>query len=166
MAKWWQERVVYQIYPRSFMDTDGDGFGDIPGIISRLDDIKDLGAGVIWLSPLYASPDADNGYDISDTAVSTPVRHDADWSAIEDAARESARDGSRVNHTTDGTIGCQAGLKQPYRLRHLASRQKKTPPNNWKSCSGQRIGTKSAAASITCICSLRASPTSTTPTRR
>jgi len=62
----WKERVVYQIYPRSFQDSNGDGIGDIPGIISRLDEIKELGAGVIWLSPVYKSPDVDNGYDISD----------------------------------------------------------------------------------------------------
>ena len=66
MSKWWKERVVYQIYPRSFQDSNGDGIGDIPGIISRLDEIKDLGAGIIWLSPVYKSPDVDNGYDISD----------------------------------------------------------------------------------------------------
>ena len=66
MSKWWKEQVVYQIYPRSFQDSNGDGIGDIPGIISRLDEIKELGAGVIWLSPVYKSPDADNGYDISD----------------------------------------------------------------------------------------------------
>ncbi|QQO10583.1 alpha-glucosidase [Breznakiella homolactica] len=64
--QWWKEAVVYQIYPRSFQDSDGDGIGDIPGIISRLDYIKELGADVIWLSPVYASPDKDNGYDISD----------------------------------------------------------------------------------------------------
>jgi glycosidase len=66
MAKWWRERVVYQIYPRSFQDTNGDGIGDIPGIIRHLDELKDLGIGIIWLSPVYASPNADNGYDISD----------------------------------------------------------------------------------------------------
>ncbi|MDR2517686.1 MAG: alpha-glucosidase, partial [Spirochaetaceae bacterium] len=66
MAHWWQDRVVYQIYPRSFQDSNGDGIGDIPGIISRLPDIAHLGAGIIWLSPVYVSPDADNGYDIAD----------------------------------------------------------------------------------------------------
>lgn len=66
MSKWWQQRVVYQIYPRSFQDSNGDGIGDIPGIISRLDYLKDLGVGILWLSPVYPSPNADNGYDISD----------------------------------------------------------------------------------------------------
>ena len=66
MSSWWQDRVVYQIYPRSFQDTNGDGIGDIPGIISRLSELRDLGIGIIWLSPLYRSPNDDNGYDISD----------------------------------------------------------------------------------------------------
>jgi oligo-1,6-glucosidase len=64
--KWWKEAVVYQIYPRSFKDTDGDGVGDLKGIISKLDYIKSLGIDVVWLNPIYGSPNADNGYDISD----------------------------------------------------------------------------------------------------
>ncbi|MEQ1675706.1 MAG: alpha-glucosidase [Chitinophagaceae bacterium] len=64
--KWWKEAVVYQIYPRSFQDSDGDGVGDIKGIISRLDYIKSLGIDAVWLNPVYESPNKDNGYDISD----------------------------------------------------------------------------------------------------
>ncbi|HAV52100.1 MAG TPA: glucohydrolase, partial [Leuconostoc mesenteroides] len=64
--KWWQKAVVYQVYPRSFQDANGDGIGDLQGIEQRLDYIKKLGADVIWLNPIYASPDKDNGYDISD----------------------------------------------------------------------------------------------------
>lgn len=64
--KWWKEAVVYQIYPRSFMDSDGDGIGDLKGIISKLDYIKSLGVDVIWLNPIYSSPNDDNGYDVSD----------------------------------------------------------------------------------------------------
>lgn len=64
--KWWKEAVVYQIYPRSFKDSDGDGVGDLKGIIEKLDYIKSLGVDVIWLNPIYGSPNADNGYDISD----------------------------------------------------------------------------------------------------
>lgn len=63
---WWKEAVIYQIYPRSFMDSNGDGIGDLQGIISRLDYLKYLGIDVIWLSPVYKSPNDDNGYDISD----------------------------------------------------------------------------------------------------
>jgi len=64
--KWWKEAVVYQIYPRSFKDSDGDGVGDLKGIISKLDYVKSLGIDVVWLNPVYASPNDDNGYDISD----------------------------------------------------------------------------------------------------
>lgn len=63
---WWKEAAVYQIYPRSFLDSNGDGIGDINGITMRLDYLKALGVDVIWLSPVYESPDCDNGYDISD----------------------------------------------------------------------------------------------------
>ena len=64
-AKWWKEAVIYQIYPRSFKDSDGDGIGDIKGIISKLDYLKSLGIDAVWLSPIYDSPNDDNGYDIS-----------------------------------------------------------------------------------------------------
>ncbi len=64
--EWWRSAVVYQVYPRSFQDSDGDGVGDLPGLISRLDYLHDLGVDVIWLSPVYRSPHDDNGYDISD----------------------------------------------------------------------------------------------------
>jgi len=64
--KWWKEAVVYQVYPRSFKDNDGDGIGDLKGILSKLDYIKSLGVDVIWLNPIYSSPNDDNGYDISD----------------------------------------------------------------------------------------------------
>lgn len=65
-APWWTRAVVYQVYPRSFMDSDGDGVGDLGGILHRLDHLADLGVDVLWLSPIYPSPQADNGYDISD----------------------------------------------------------------------------------------------------
>ena len=65
-APWWTSAVVYQIYPRSFADSNGDGIGDLGGIRSKLDHLADLGVDVIWLSPVYPSPQHDNGYDISD----------------------------------------------------------------------------------------------------
>lgn len=64
--KWWHEKAAYQIYPKSFYDTNGDGIGDLKGVISKLDYLKDLGIDIIWLSPIYCSPLADQGYDISD----------------------------------------------------------------------------------------------------
>ena len=64
--KWWKESVVYQIYPKSFNDSNGDGIGDIRGIIQKLDYLKELGVNVLWISPMLESPQDDNGYDISD----------------------------------------------------------------------------------------------------
>ena len=63
---WWKSSVIYQIYPRSFADSNGDGIGDLNGITAHLDYLKELGVDVIWLSPIYKSPNDDNGYDISD----------------------------------------------------------------------------------------------------
>jgi 1,4-alpha-glucan branching enzyme len=80
---WWKEVVVYQIYPRSFKDTDGDGIGDLRGITSQLDYIKSLGVDVVWLNPIYQSPNDDNGYDISDyRAVMREMGSMADFDAM------------------------------------------------------------------------------------
>ena len=70
---WWQSAVFYQIYPKSFQDTDGDGIGDLRGIISRLDYLQELGIDGIWLSPVCQSPQVDNGYDISDYRAIDPM---------------------------------------------------------------------------------------------
>ena len=71
-SRWYKDAVIYQIYPRSFCDGNGDGIGDIKGIISKLDYLKDLGINAVWLSPIYASPNDDNGYDISDYRAINP----------------------------------------------------------------------------------------------
>jgi len=71
--KWWQKKPVYQIYPKSFLDTNGDGIGDLRGVIDKLDYVKSLGAGAIWLTPIYPSPMVDNGYDISDYTAINPL---------------------------------------------------------------------------------------------
>ena len=103
--KWWKNSVVYQIYPRSFCDSNGDGIGDINGIRSKLWYLKELGIDVIWLSPVYASPNADNGYDISDYYGISP-----EYGSMEDMKaliRECENCGIRiimdlvVNHTSD-----------------------------------------------------------------
>ena len=77
--KWWHDKVAYQIYPKSFQDTNGDGIGDLRGIINRLDYIKNLGADTIWLCPINVSPMMDNGYDIADY-----YNVDPDFGTIED----------------------------------------------------------------------------------
>ena len=72
MTPWWQQAVIYQIYPKSFQDSNGDGIGDLPGITSRLDYLKRLGVDALWLSPVYVSPGEDNGYDIADYEAIDP----------------------------------------------------------------------------------------------
>ena len=80
---WWKESVVYQIYPRSFCDSNGDGIGDLRGISSKLDYLKELGIDVVWLSPVYKSPNDDNGYDISDyRAIMDDFGTLADWEEL------------------------------------------------------------------------------------
>ena len=139
MKKWWKERVVYQIYPRSFQDSNDDGIGDIPGIISRLDELKDLGAGVIWLSPVYKSPDADNGYDISDYFDINPKFGTlADMDELFAQAKE--RDikiimDLVINHTSDEHEWFQKSRdpESPYRDYYIWRPGKPggKPPNNW-----------------------------------
>ena len=149
MTAWWKDRIVYQIYPRSFQDTpalnggQGDGIGDIPGIILRLDEIKDLGAGIIWLSPVYKSPDADNGYDISDYYSIDPK-----FGTMADMERlfaEAARRDIKIimdlviNHTSNEHEWFQKSREpgSPYRDYYIwqpgkiAHNGKLYPPNNW-----------------------------------
>ena len=102
---WWKEAVVYQIYPRSFCDSNGDGIGDLNGITSKLDYLKELGIDVIWLSPVYKSPNDDNGYDISDYEdIMTEFGNMDDFDKMLAAAHER---GIKivmdlvVNHTSD-----------------------------------------------------------------
>jgi oligo-1,6-glucosidase len=102
---WWRSAVVYQIYPRSFQDSDGDGVGDIPGITSRLDYLAELGVDVIWLSPVYRSPQVDNGYDISDYLDIDPLFGSLDH--LDELITEAHARGLKlmmdlvVNHTSD-----------------------------------------------------------------
>ena len=103
--KWWQNAVVYQIYPKSFQDSDGDGYGDIRGMISRLDYLKDLGIDAVWISPMYCSPQDDNGYDISDYQDIDPMF--GTLADMEELIREADRRGIKIimdlvlNHTSD-----------------------------------------------------------------
>lgn len=141
---WYKEGVVYQIYPRSFADSNNDGIGDIPGIISKLDHIKELGANIIWLSPVYASPLDDNGYDISDYKAIHP-----DYGTLDDFKKlldECHKRGIKlimdlvVNHTSDEHmwfVEAKKGTDNPYRDYYIwAKPSKKGFPNNWKSFFG------------------------------
>lgn len=120
--KWWQKAVVYEIYPRSFQDSDGDGIGDIPGAISRLDYLETLGIDVIWLGPVYQSPNDDNGYDISDYCAINPefgTMEDMD-NLINEAKKRNIRIVMDlvVNHTSDEHpwfVEAKSSLDNPYR---------------------------------------------------
>ena len=120
---WWANAVVYQVYPRSFQDTNGDGIGDLKGITSRLDYLADLGVDVVWLSPVYKSPQDDNGYDISDYQDIDPL-----FGTLEDMDELLAEAHKRglkivmdlvVNHTSDEHAWFQA------------SRDKDDPHADW-----------------------------------
>jgi len=143
---WWQHAVIYQVYPRSFMDSNGDGIGDLPGVIDRLPHLVDLGVDAIWLSPFFASPQRDIGYDVADYRSVAP-----EYGTVDDAQRLIDRShelGLKVvfdlvlNHTSD---------QHPWFTESRSSRDgpkadwyvwadggtgrdgKPTPPNNWRS---------------------------------
>lgn len=143
-SRWYKDAVFYQIYPRSFCDSNGDGIGDIRGIISKLDYLKDLGINAVWLSPVYASPNDDNGYDISDYRNIMPEFGTMeDWKEMID---EMHKRGIRlvmdlvVNHTSDEHAWFQESRKSkdnPYRDYYIwrkgRGKDGKKPPNNWTS---------------------------------
>ncbi|WP_216827757.1 glycoside hydrolase family 13 protein [Alkalihalobacterium elongatum] len=139
---WWKESVVYQIYPRSFMDSNGDGIGDIQGIISKLDYLKDLGIEIIWLSPVYKSPNDDNGYDISDYKdIMDEFGTMTDW---EELLEQIHQRGMKlimdlvVNHSSDEHewfIEAKKSKDNPYRDYYIWRKGKDgKEPNNWESC--------------------------------
>lgn len=138
---WWKEAVVYQIYPRSFMDGNGDGIGDLKGITSKLDYLKELGVDVIWLSPVYRSPNDDNGYDISDYCAimeefGTMGDFDEMLSGIHKRGMKLVMD-LVVNHTSDEHAWFQESRKSkdnPYRDYYIWRKGTNGgPPNNWGS---------------------------------
>ncbi len=141
---WWKESVVYQIYPRSFQDSNGDGVGDLRGIIARLDYLQQLGVDVVWLSPVYQSPNDDNGYDISDyQAINPEFGTLADWEALLEGMHQR---GIKlvmdlvVNHTSDEHpwfVASRSARDNPYRDWYIwRSGKDGREPNNWGSFFG------------------------------
>lgn len=142
---WWKESVIYQIYPRSFMDSNGDGIGDLKGITTKLDYLKELGIDVIWLSPVYQSPNDDNGYDISDyQAIMEEFGTMEDFDEMLSEAHER---GIKivmdlvVNHTSDEHrwfVESRKAEDTPYRDYYIwrEGKEGNQPPNNWGSCFG------------------------------
>lgn len=140
--KWWKESVVYQIYPRSFMDSNGDGIGDLKGITSKLEYLHTLGVDVIWLSPVYESPNDDNGYDISDyQSIMDEFGTMEDWETLLDGLHSRGMKLMMdlvVNHTSDEHkwfVESRKSKDNPYR-DYYVWRQGKAEgiePNNWTS---------------------------------
>ena len=146
--EWWRSAVIYQIYPRSFADSDGDGIGDLPGITAKLPYLGQLGVDAIWLSPFYRSPQADAGYDVADYRAVDPL-----FGTLDDFDRmldEAHALGMRVivdlvpNHTSDEHTWFQAALKSTpgsaerarYLFRDSKGAHGDLPPNNWQSVFG------------------------------
>ena len=142
--KWWQDKVAYQIYPKSFYDTNGDGIGDLPGIIEKLDYLKDLGVDIIWLSPCYRSPLADQGYDISDYYDIDPR-----FGTMEDMDRLIAEAKKRgmyilmdlvINHCSDEHEWFKKACQDPDgkygNFFYLRDKKEDELPTNWRSYFG------------------------------
>lgn len=138
--KWWHDKVAYQIYPKSFCDTNGDGIGDLRGIIEKLDYLKELGADIIWISPVYCSPMKDQGYDISDYYNIDPV-----FGTIEDMEELLSEARKRelyilmdlvINHCSSEHEWFQKALQDPEgeygRYFYIRRGKDGMPPNNWR----------------------------------
>ncbi|MCI3928966.1 glycoside hydrolase family 13 protein [Streptomyces sp. AN091965] len=145
---WWREAVIYQVYPRSFADGDGDGMGDLTGVRARLPYLKDLGVDAVWLSPFYASPQADAGYDVADYRAVDPM-----FGTLDDAdalIREAHDLDLRVivdlvpNHSSDRhdwfrralAEGPGSPLRERYHFRQGKGADRELPPNDWESVFG------------------------------
>ncbi|MFJ8982815.1 glycoside hydrolase family 13 protein [Streptomyces sp. NPDC102282] len=147
-ADWWREAVIYQVYPRSFADANGDGMGDLPGIRSRLPYLRDLGVDAVWLSPFYSSPQADAGYDVADYRVVDPM-----FGTLDDAVgliADAHHYGLRIivdlvpNHCSDQhewfqralSEGPGSRLRERFHFRDGKGEHGEVPPNDWESIFG------------------------------
>ncbi|MFF0298608.1 glycoside hydrolase family 13 protein [Kitasatospora sp. NPDC004614] len=152
---WWRDAVIYQVYPRSFADGNGDGMGDLPGIRSRLPYLRDLGVDAVWLSPFYASPQADAGYDVADYRAVDPM-----FGTLLDAdglIRDAHQLGLRIivdlvpNHSSDQHEWFQRALREGpgtplrerYHFRPGKGENGELPPNDWESIFGGPAWTRS-----------------------
>ncbi|MEY4994079.1 MAG: hypothetical protein RIS82_1201, partial [Actinomycetota bacterium] len=147
-AEWWRTAVIYQIYPRSFADGNGDGIGDLPGVTSRLESLADLGIDAIWFSPFFKSPQKDAGYDISDYKQIDPLFGTNE--DLEELLTKAKALGIRIivdivpNHTSDQHAWFQAALaaapgsaeRDMYMFREGKGENGELPPNNWQSIFG------------------------------
>ncbi len=157
-AEWWRGAVIYQVYPRSFADSDGDGLGDLPGVIDKLPYLKRLGVDAVWLSPFYASPQADAGYDVSDYRMVDPV-----FGTLDDArtlVREAHGLDLRVivdlvpNHCSDQhewfrqalRDGPGSAMRERFVFRPGKGESGELPPNDWQSVFGGPAWTRVTGA--------------------
>jgi oligo-1,6-glucosidase len=142
--RWWKEGIVYQIYPRSFCDSNGDGVGDLRGIISKLDYLKEFGIDIIWLSPVNKSQNVDNGYDVSD--YYSIMNEYGIMEDMKDLITEAHQRNLKlimdlvINHTSDQHpwfIESRSSIDNPYRDFYIWQKGKgSNPPNNWGSWFG------------------------------
>lgn len=146
--QWWMEEVVYQIYPKSFYDSNHDGIGDLRGITKKLDYLKNLGVTMLWICPIYQSPMSDNGYDISDyTAIAPEFGTMED---LEELIQKSKEYGIKIildlviNHTSDEHKWFQLACSNPNSIYHdyYIFKKGKQPPNNWRSVFGGSVWEK------------------------
>ncbi|MFF7638367.1 glycoside hydrolase family 13 protein [Kitasatospora sp. NPDC008050] len=154
-SRWWRDAVIYQVYPRSFADANGDGMGDLPGVRSRLPYLRDLGVDAVWLSPFYASPQADAGYDVADYRAVDPM-----FGTLLDAdalIRDAHELGLRIivdlvpNHSSDQhewfqralREGPGSPLRERYHFRAGKGESGELPPNDWESIFGGPAWTRS-----------------------
>lgn len=148
--KWWHDKVAYQIYPKSFQDENGDGIGDLRGIIRKLDYLKELGVGIVWISPIYQSPFVDQGYDISDYYAIDPAfgtMDDMDELIAEAKKRDIAIVMDLVvNHCSDKHEWFQKALKDPFgkygKYFYIKEGKNGNPPCNWRSYFGGSVWEK------------------------